>query len=96
MQGPQKWLLLRLMPGDAGVACGGGGLSGTSNTRSLTAPLNSILAWLCLAVGVPVMTTQNLGGYIPSSSLSWSVSFVLSVMGPTKKSISLSTIYIEK
>ena len=50
--------------GDVGVACGGagGGLSGTSNTRSLTAPLNLILAWLCLAVGVQVKMTRNLGG----------------------------------
>ena len=66
------------------------GLRGVSNTSSFVAPLNSILAWFCLAVGEQLMTTQNLGGYIPSSSLSLSKSFIFSPL--TKKSISLTRI----
>ena len=67
------------------------GLRGISNTISFTAPLNSTLVWLCLALGVQLITRLNLGGYIPSSSLTLSSSLELSPL--TKKSMSLSRIY---
>ena len=66
------------------------GLRGISNTISFTAPLNSTLVWLCLALGVQLITRLNLGGYIPSSSLTLSSSLELSPL--TKKSMSLSRI----
>ena len=66
------------------------GLRGISKTISFTAPLNSTLVWLCLEVGVQLITRLNLGGYIPSSSLILSSSLECSSL--TKKSMSLSRI----
>ena len=71
-----------LMDGTAGVRK-------TSNTRSVVAPLNSILVWLSLADGEQLRTTWNLGGYIPSSSSTSSSSLVVSQNSLTKKSTSL-------
>ena len=64
---------------------GGRGLSDRLNTRSFLAPLKLILAMFCLAAGVQLTTTSNLGGYIPFSSLSLSVCNVVSSFAPTKK-----------
>ena len=88
----QNQLPILLMVGNVGVACGNNGLSGISNVRSRAAPLNLMLAWLCLAVGVQLIKTRNLGGYSPSSSLNWSCSNVVSV----KKSMSFSIIWKDK
>ena len=63
-----------------------------SKIISFLAPLNSILVWLCVAVGEQLITKLNLGGYIPSSSLILRSSFECSPL--TKKSISFNEIYI--
>ena len=65
------------------------GVSKISNTRSVTAPLNPILVWLCLADGEQLRTTWNLGGYMPPFSLTSSLCFVSSQKSLTKKSTSL-------
>ena len=66
----------------------GNGLRDISNAKSFTVPVNLILARCGLAVGEEqAMVTQNLGGYILLSSLSFRSSRVLS-----KKSISLNEI----
>ena len=66
----------------------GNGISGISNKISLSAPVNLNLAIWCLAVGEQLITTLNLGGYMPTSSLIFNISFKLPPL--TKKSISLS------
>ena len=40
----------------------GVGVRRTSNTRSVTAPLNSIFIWFCWADGEQLILTRNLGG----------------------------------
>lgn len=50
----------------------GNGLRGTSNIKSFTAPVNSILAICGLAVlDVHTIGTRNLGGYVPILSISF-------------------------
>ena len=72
------------------------GVSKISNTRSVTAPLNSILVWLSLADGEQLRTTWNLRGYMPPFSLTSSLCFVSSQKSLTKKSTSLIIICMYK
>ena len=63
-------------------------MRGKLKSNSLTAPLNSILVWLYLAVGIQVKTTRNLRGYIPLNSSISRSAFVVFLL--TKKSTSLN------
>ena len=77
----------------APAVCGaddGSGLRTTSNTTSSLAPVNWNLACSGLAGGKQSMTTRNLGGYIPLSSLVFSSS----ILSPFRRKKSTSVIGI--